>query len=173
MKGKTWVLMSLVVVAVAIVVLVMLRGTAQTVYGNSATVADCQAYVKNNLCTEGYACHACADKGNGWFGADCNLGQSSVPSAQNICLQSYMVTAHATRRCVGSAVYYFDSNGVKNDLYQSCSNGCTDITLAQQSGLGAGVGTTIAIGLGTLSIIGLIIFILIGVYRHKHHKHKR
>jgi len=49
----------------------------------------------------------------------------------------------------------------------------TNITLAQQSGLGAGVGTTIAIGLGTLSIIGLIIFILIGVYRHKHHKHKR
>lgn len=48
----------------------------------------------------------------------------------------------------------------------------TNITVAQQSTFG-GVGGTIAIGLGTLSIFALIIFVVIGVYRHKKHKHKK
>jgi hypothetical protein len=137
-----WVLSLLIIVAVAVVALVMIRGTSQEIYGNSPTVADCQSYVKNNLCPEGYACHACADKGNGWFGADCLLGQSSIPSAQNICLQSNMVTAHASQRCVTDYAYYgystgtiywYDSNGVKNDLVKSCSSGCTQISLASAS----------------------------------------
>jgi hypothetical protein len=146
MKGEKWVLGGIVVVALFIIALVMLKGVSQMAIGNIQTQQQCLDSVKS-WCNDGYACSACAQKTlsfslvfddgtvtNKVWSADCVLGSANTANAHTACADASLITLHAYKQCVNNvAVYWFDSLGIRNDLLDVCSNGCTQTSLTSAS----------------------------------------
>lgn len=123
----------LFIVVVGVIGLVFLSIVPQTFIGGSFTsVASCSAYVRDSWCVEGYACKVCYLSG-GFYSSDCYLGGSNsanslIASGQDFCHSS--VVSHASTRCFGGDVYYYDSVGSRETIKDDCVSGCTQVSLS-------------------------------------------
>lgn len=140
MKSKSIVLIALVAVIIAMVGVVAYRGFSQTAVQNFNDQASCEANVKSQWCGGGlYACTPCTQYTLGYnilvngqvtnkqWGADCTYGPSNTANGHTFCQAASSITSHVGYWCDSGNLYYFNSAGKREELKQTCTNGCTSI----------------------------------------------
>lgn len=138
---KTIIIVSLL--SVGIFALLFFSGIFSVLNNTFSTQSDCQAYVTDK-CASGYSCSACNkvyslpynfDKSSGYnyvypngvYHSECVIGTSGTPILSTHTACANAVTSHNGWWCSENNLYYYDSNGVREELKENCQYGCSSI----------------------------------------------
>lgn len=138
MKNYVLVLV-LFILIVGVISVIAYLGFAQESIGVYADKDSCLSALKDDWCRAGYKCTDCnrevlpfsviinGRSTNIVYSSDCTLNPQNAPVPDQ-CQGSLLVSSHATYRCYQDDVYWYDSAGKREDLKESCSNGCVQST---------------------------------------------
>lgn len=139
-----WIVLFVLVLGsiLSVAVISNLSSQSFSTVGNLESQAVCENSLRNTWCSSGYSCTSCSQitlaynlrfsdgvSTNHVWSADCVYGVTPQDSAHSFCQATNNIVSHTKSHCYSGNVYWYNSIGAREDLRNSCSNGCSATTL--------------------------------------------